>query len=133
MSALDEYNARRALDGKRTKQRKQRDAIPQAVLEAKIIGKPCRVCAATVGRGDTDRMWAVEAHHLVPRGILRGSDLHAEDNLIPLCHPHHQDHHNTGHSRVPRALLTPAEVVFITHQQTSGWCDLWYPTTDVDE
>lgn len=130
MSALDEYNARRALDTKRTKERKQPNRIPQDVLDAKVIGKPCRVCAATFGRrqvGDS------QAHHLVPRGILRGADLNAEDNIVPLCHEHHQDHHTTTHGRVPRALLTPAEVVFITHQQTSGWCDLWYPTTDDDE
>lgn len=132
MSALDEYNARRALDGKRTKQRKQRDAIPQSVLEAKVIGKPCRVCAATVGHGDEASAWAVEAHHLVPRGRLRGADLNHAENIIPLCHRHHQDHHTTD-DRVPRALLTEAEWTFVIHHETSNWYDQWYPALELGE
>lgn len=124
-TALDEFNARRAIDTKRTKDRKRRTSIPVDVLKAKIIGHPCRVCAATVGRQEYG---AAEAHHLVPRGRLRGPDLHTDENLIPLCHTHHQQHHTTT-DRVPRALLTPGEVDFLFDHETPGWIDTWYPDT----
>ena len=124
MSRLDEYNERRRLDGQRTKDRKRRDAIPQAVLDAKVIGKPCRVCAATVGRRQFGES---EAHHLVPRGRLRGADLNHAENIIPLCHEHHQDHHTTAHSRVPRQVLNDDEWTFLIHHEPSAWVNTWYP------
>lgn len=118
MSRLDEYEARRALDGKRKRRGHQRQ-ISADVYEAKIDGQPCRVC------GSGGRM---EAHHLVHRGRWsKGVEgLHSADNLIPLCHPCHQDHHTTTH-RVPLGALTDSEAAFVLEHAGEGWASKWYP------
>jgi 5-methylcytosine-specific restriction endonuclease McrA len=117
VTALAEYEERRQLERKRAGERK-RQAIPQAVLDAKITHRCCRLC--TTG--------AVEAHHVVPRSKWRTGDATVNDpnNVIPLCHVHHQDHHTTTR-RVPRQFLTYDEQLFAFEHTSEAWIDKWYP------
>lgn len=118
MSSLDEYNERRRLEGKKPiTVKKQR---PPLTLRRDIQQQPCRVC----GRRP------VEYHHIVPRSAFskHARDVHDPANAMPLCHLCHQHHHTRGsNARVPRHLLTPAELAFILTHQSEHWLDLWYP------
>lgn len=116
-TAQAEYDARRELE--RTRKRgRTRQAIPQDVLVAKLFGHRCRLCDAA----------GVEAHHLVPRSKWRTGDaaVNDPDNVIPLCHLHHQDHHTTT-KRIPRSVLTAEEATFVITHTTPAWADTWYP------
>lgn len=124
MSRLDEYNDRRRLDHSRSKSKGRRDPVVHSLYAAaraeKIDGKCCRVC----GRRDN-----IEAHHIVPRSKFgqRDTTVHSVDNLMALCHDHHQAHHTTT-MRVSGHLLTAPEWDFLTSREHAGWVDLWYPT-----
>lgn len=135
--AQAEYEARRALERRRGKDRKKRAAgrdiaIPTlaAACAEKVNGQPCRLCELA-GKVERD----VEAHHIVHRGRIgsRHPLVHMPANLMPLCHAHHQDHHNTAHRRVPREALLPSELQFAIDQAGNGWVDRWYPTIDARE
>ncbi len=117
MNALTEYQQRRELDAQRKASRK-RCSIPSGVLDAKVTGHACRMCPARM----------VEAHHLVPRSKFATGDptVNQVDNLIPLCHQHHQDHHTTT-QRIPRSVLTELEALFVFEHTSESWIDLWYP------
>lgn len=93
-----------------------------SVYEEKIAGHGCRKCGT----------WSVELHHLLPRSKFskRNKVLQDDrDNSIPLCHRCHQDHHTTT-NRVPRELLTEAELAFLHEHIHPGWVDKWYPEED---
>lgn len=121
--AQDEYSARQQLQADRIANRKRtkREGIPEAVMRAKVYGHECRVCVITIGPPTGAR---IEGHHVIPRGDLRNP--HHADNIVPICHVHHQDHHTTT-NRIPRSVLTPAERRHLEAFATPGWADLWYP------
>ena len=52
--------------------------------------------------------------------------LHHVDNLMPLCHVCHQNHHTTAHKRVPLEALTEPERVFLWEHASIGWHEKWY-------
>jgi 5-methylcytosine-specific restriction endonuclease McrA len=117
-SAQEDFNLRRELERKRATERRLRTTFGQNARRDKITGKPCRAC----GRD------GVEYHHIVPRAQMRRNPLlsHA-NNAMPLCHGCHQAHHTTAKGRIPRALLQPEEVEFVTSVMGTGWLDRWYP------
>lgn len=137
-AAQEEYAARQLLAKKR---KGRRQSIPDAVLRLKIHGKHCRVCFGDRAFVDAAEMFtaleeipsAIEAHHLVPRSKWRTGDptVNDPDNLIPLCHDHHQDHHTTT-NRVERHNLTVAEQKFVFHHTSESWFDRWYPEAVIE-
>lgn len=116
MTALDDFNARRAHEAKRQRDRKKRPVTPTAVRRL-----PCAVC----GDGPT------QVHHIVPRSSFGAAAKHRQNeeaNLMPLCEPCHVDHHTTA-KRVPRWALTDEAVAFVRQMKGDGWLDRWYPKT----
>lgn len=120
---LNEYNERRRLAGKRAKAVPvKRQPIPLESRE-KLHALPCRVCQRR----------PVEIHHIVPRSAFAKTapDVHDLANLMPLCQGCHVDHHTRGSAaRVPRYMLTLAELEFAYAHQTAAWMDAWYPEGD---
>lgn len=118
---LDDYNERRKLE-KFRKQARKRWAEAEAVLRT-VREKGCARCGAS---GPS------EAHHLVPKSKWskneKRMDVHnVKANLIPLCHACHQDHHTTAHKRIPRLVLSEAQIAFVIGKQGESWMDRWYP------
>ena len=93
--------------------------------EVKVKDQPCRVCALKGFRN----FQSIEAHHIVHRGRIGGKHprVHDQDNMMPVCHRHHQDHHNTGHRRIPMAALTESERKFLVRLGGEAWSERWYP------
>jgi len=122
----DEYEARRLLEKKRKRKAKaQHKPVYNAARQTKIWGKACRLCGTYA---------QIEAHHIVPRSRfgMRDASQHTIDNLMPLCHTCHQNHHTTT-NRVPRSELWPDEVAFIAQRMTPHWIDHWYPLPEPKE
>lgn len=122
--ALDEFEARRKLEAQRKAATKNKQAKAYtAAKRLKVHGHNCRICHSRE---------QIEAHHLVPRASFgqRDESLHNPNNIIPLCHQCHQDHHTTT-LRVPRSVLTDAEEEFLLMRVTLSWLSLWYPLGDV--
>lgn len=126
--AQAEYDARRALERQRRKERAKRP-VPSGIARS-VRSQHCRVC----GHPRT------EVHHIVPRSHFRHpqraggvfsdgpTDPHVPENLMPLCHQHHQDHHTQGKDRrVPRHRLRPEEIEFVIMAKGHYWLDYWYP------
>lgn len=131
--SLEEYWERRRLEEERKAQRlKARSGRGNATLPLgkaraeKAKGRPCRVCAIE-NRHNTS---GVEAHHIVHRARItnRHPLVHHPDNILPVCHAHHQDHHSTAR-RIPLAALTEAEAAFLVKHGGEAWARRWYPTT----
>lgn len=121
---LDAYEERRRLDATRKLRRGRRDPAVQAghraARQAKVAGLPCRQCGA---------MFEIEGHHIVPRSKFgaRDKSVHDENNLIPLCHLCHQNHHTTADKRIPRHLLAFDELTFAIAKGGQRWFNMWYP------
>lgn len=116
MTALDDWNARRAHEAKRQRRRKKKPVTPKAVRAL-----PCAVCSS----GPT------QVHHIVPRSSFGATAKHMQNesaNLMPLCETCHVDHHTTAR-RVPRWALTDEAVAFVRLHKGEGWLDRWYPKT----
>lgn len=120
-SRIADYDARRALEKQRKERSPWRNAY-DAGRAAKVDKLPCRVCGTRSG---------IEAHHIVPRSNFarRNPDAHHPDNLMPLCHRHHQDHHTTTRGRVPRYLLTERELQHAIERKGEPWVEKWYPVS----
>lgn len=119
MTALDDWQARRALEKKRQRDRKARPKTPTHVRR-----EPCRVCSSGPS----------QVHHIVPRsmfakGVAKTQYMNDPANLMPLCGGCHQDHHTTAHGRVPRWALREEEIAFVLSHMGEGWLDRWYPKT----
>lgn len=95
----------------------------QFARKRKVADKTCRVCG-----GD----YYIEAHHVAHKSKIGGKHplVHHPDNVIPLCHGCHQNHHTTAHRRVPRSALTAAEIAFVIEHASESWLELWYPTNE---
>lgn len=89
-------------------------------LMGKVQGRQCRKCRSR---------YAVQGHHLIPRGRMRKSPaVDNAANIIPLCHACHQDHHTLGRSgRVSWSVLKPVEQAFVLEHESEHWASLWYP------
>ena len=113
---LAEYEARRRLERRRRSEPRSR---PSKTLRDSIRQHACRVCGT---------QHQIEVHHIVPRSKFgkRDHSVHSRENLMPLCHRHHQDHHTTP-NRVPRHLLSAAEYEFAVSHTSPAWVDRWYP------
>ena len=125
-SRSEEYWERRRLDEERTAARRRgttEHSFPTS-RRLKATGQPCRVCALQ-RRHNT---FAIEAHHIVHRGRIGGKHplVHHPDNILPVCHTHHQDHH-TSTRRIPWDALTPEEQGFLTKHGGEVWGERWYP------
>ena len=111
MSALDDYNSRRALEKGRDKKRNR------ALKEAE---KDARTKITNEGRcrnPDCSSRLPAEWHHAVPRSKFGKWDIakHHRDNAIPLCHTCHMLWHK-NEPVLRRSVLLPSEVSFIlTH------------------
>lgn len=115
---LAAFNARRAHEAKRSRTRRQ---LPKnGARTEKIDYEPCRQCGSKHG---------IEHHHIVHRAKIGSSHpkVHHPDNAMPLCHACHQAHHTTVEGRIPRRLLSPAELEFAVKHASIGWVDRWYP------
>lgn len=120
--AMDQWRARRQHERDRKKRHTGTTGTLGGARKRKVKGKPCRVCST---------YQSIEAHHLVPRSKLGRTHpkLHDDDNLLPLCHLHHQMHHTQGREyRIARHHLTAAELTFVLEHTTPAWADAWYPT-----
>lgn len=115
MTRLDEYNERRKLEATRRKKNSSRSKD----VFRRLDRSRCSICLATHN---------IEAHHIVPRSkFAKGEPCDVDENLLAVCHACHQDHHTTAHKRIPRLVLSPAQVEFITQKQGVAWMDKWYP------
>lgn len=115
---LEEYQARKLLEQARTKTRRTRTPIPKHIT-IHLHNQPCANCQSQ----------PIEIHHLIPRSNFHPSNptTHHPDNLLPLCHPCHQNHHTTAHRRIPRHILTQQHINFILQHKPQTWLDKWYP------
>ena len=128
--AYDEaYWERRRLDEERQAARRRKggtnaDLTIGAAKRAKAMDQPCRVCALQRRRNT----YGIEAHHIVHRGRIGSKHplVHHPDNILPVCHTHHQDHHTTAR-RIPWAALTPEEQAFLVEHGGAAWAERWYP------
>jgi hypothetical protein len=85
MSGAPDPKSRSLARGTRRYRRKIASAKDwQRIIAAKL--GPCRVCTQPSSNGHG--FPKVELHHLVARG-QGGNDV--EDNIVPLCQPHHND------------------------------------------
>lgn len=134
MPRLEEYWERRELEERRKAERARRrkgnsTLVPTlaAAKVEKVKGHPCRVCALQGRRNER----GIEAHHIVHRNRIGSShsQVHSPDNIMPVCHQHHQDHHSTTR-RIPAAALTEAERVFLEQYGGLAWSERWYPRTE---
>lgn len=119
---LDAYNERRKHE-KYRKQARKRWAEAEATL-ATIRTLPCHNCG-TPGPS--------EAHHLIPKSKWtktqkRNDEHNTHNNLIPLCHTCHQNHHTTT-KRIPQHKLAPSQRIHILRHTNQNWLNLWYPQT----
>lgn len=89
----------------------------------KIDNQYCRVCTL-LGYKNT---YSIEAHHIVHRSRIGSQHplVHHKDNILPVCHHHHQDHHNTIH-KIPYIVLTTEERVFLNQYGGQAWSKKWY-------
>lgn len=121
--AMDAWRARRQHERDRRRRTITGPGNLTGARNRKVRGQPCRICGTHQ---------SIEAHHILPRSYLGRTHphLHHDDNLMPLCHLHHQHHHTGGRAaRIPRHHLTPAELAFATQHARPGWLDTWYPPT----
>lgn len=125
----EEYWERRRLEEERQAARRRKggtnaDLPFGAARRIKATGQPCRVCALQRRRN----VHAIEAHHIVHRSRIGSKHplVHHPDNILPVCHTHHQDHHTTDR-RIPWAALTPEERAFVVQQGGPAWAERWYP------
>lgn len=123
----EEYRERRRLEAERqaARRRKQNPDHPLGTARRiKAKDQPCRVCALK-GRRNT---YSIEAHHIVHRSRIGSGHPLANhpDNILPVCHAHHQDHHTTSR-RIPWSALTDDERAFLVEHGGSGWAERWYP------
>jgi len=128
-SKLEDYWERRELEEQRRLERLKlrmgkgkREHGLGVAKELKIRGKRCRVCGSR---------YSIEAHHVVHRSRIGSSHplVHHPDNLMPVCHQHHQDHHSTT-KRIPLAALLPAEREFLERHGGPAWSERWYPRSE---
>lgn len=124
---LEEYWERRRLaeERKAARRKAMKGTAPLAKSKAeKASGKSCRVCLLH----GVINMQGIEAHHIVHRSRIgsRHPMVHEPDNIMPVCHRHHQDHHSTHH-KIPRSALTDEERAFLLRYGGEGWTAKWYP------
>lgn len=114
MTRLDDYNERRNLAAKKKRKRPSNPDVLAAFDRSR-----CAICQS--GHG-------VEAHHIVPRSKFgKGESPDVVSNLLAVCHACHQDHHTTAHKRIPRLVLSEAQIAFVVAKQGESWMDRWYP------
>lgn len=116
MTRLEEYNERRKLDaGRKTRNRRKTNRAAFQRLDR----TRCAICPATHN---------IEAHHIIPRSkFAKGEPCDVDENLLAVCHGCHQDHHTTAHKRIPRLVLSEAQIAFVLARQGEAWIDRWYP------
>lgn len=123
----EEYWERRRLEEERQAARRRRQNPDHPLgfaRRTKAQGQPCRVCALHGRRN----VYGIEAHHIVHRSRIGSQHplVHHADNILPVCHTHHQDHHTTSR-RIPWEALTPEERAFVVKHGGVGWAERWYP------
>lgn len=123
----EEYWERRKLQEERdaAKRRRENPEHPLGYAHrVKAHGQPCRVCKLL----HRHNVHGIEAHHIVHRSRIGGRHplVHHPDNIMPVCHTHHQDHHTTTR-RIPWDALTEAEQAFAVEHAGPGWSERWYP------
>lgn len=139
MGRTEEYWERRRLDEERSAARKRGAPRTEAgekpeftfaaAKRAKVTGEPCRVCALQRRRNT----YSIEGHHITHRSRIGGRHrlVHHPDNVLPVCHTHHQHHHTTT-NRIPWAALTPEEQAFVVEYGGPSWAERWYPRGEDD-
>lgn len=126
MNPQEEYTKRRILEQERSKTRKQKQYGINAARKQKIHNQTCRVCY----HHKICNTFRLEAHHMIHKSYLGSNHplIHHPDNIIPICHSCHQNHHTTS-KKIPRIVLTPQEVLFLTRNTRESWRNKWYPNT----